>query len=323
MPSIVTHHAFANDVYNKLSKDCQQNINKKTYEVFSQSFDYFFYYNFLDFKLGQTIRNIGKNGHRSNTQLYIFNIIKNIQKYHLENDPEALAYLYGTINHYTLDTICHPFIFYKTGCFYKKNKSTYKYRGMHTKMEKNIDAYYSKLCFKKPIYKLNINKDIIHNIKFSNNLKKLIDTVFKETYNKDNISHYFIKSYHNSKIVFSLFIKDYFGLKLLLYKFIDLFNRHNTPLKYYSFHIKKENITFLNLKKDSWCHPCDNNLIFEKSFIDLYNEAVDKSILIINEINKVLYENKDIKELINIVENLSYITGFPIEKNKPLKYFEY
>ena len=141
MPSILTHYSFAKDVYNKLDAKTKNRTDEETMEIFAQSFDYFFYYNVFDFKNRKMIHDLGKTAHRSNTQLYFINIIKYIVKNNLQENKEVMGYLYGSLTHYTLDTICHPFIFFKTGVYYKNMKATAKYRGMHTKVEKNIDAY--------------------------------------------------------------------------------------------------------------------------------------------------------------------------------------
>ena len=323
MPSIVTHYSFASDVYKKLDFKTQERTDKETMEIFAQSFDYFFYYNFLDFKHGKSIRDIAKMAHRSNTQLYFINIVKYILNNNLQENKEVMGYLYGSLTHYTLDTICHPFIFFKTGVYYKNIKATFKYRGMHTKMEKNIDAYYSKAQFKKPLYKLNIVKEVIPRHKFSKDVLDTISWVYKETYNKENIGPFVKKAYKNARNLYRFFIQDKSGIKRKLYGLIDFFHRKGMVLKNYSFHIAAEDLRFLNLDKKHWCHPCDDSIISDASFLDLYNEALKKTVKIIKEINKVLYENQDIKSLVKVIDNASYITGLPIEKNKRLQFFEY
>lgn len=323
MPSIVTHYSFAKDVYKKLDLKTQERVDKETMEIFAQSFDYFFYYNFLSFKKGKAIRDLAKTTHRSNTQLYFINIVKYILKNNLQENKEVLGYLYGSLTHYTLDTICHPFVFFKTGVYYKNMSATAKYRGMHTKMEKNIDAYYSKVQFKKPLYKLKIVKEVIPRHTFSKEVLSTISWVYKETYNKENIGVYVNKAYKNTRNLYRFLIQDKSGIKRKLYSFIDFFNKKGMVFKNYSFHIVAEDLKFLNLDKKYWCHPCDDSIISDASFLDLYEDALNKTLKIIEEINKVLYEKQNIKSLVDVIENVSYITGLPIEKNKRLQFFEY
>lgn len=318
MPSIVTHHAFANTVLNKIDS---LSVDKNIYNVFAQSFDYLFYYNFFDFKNGSKIRSFGHHCHKNKTRDYFLNLIKNIKEMHLENNPQALGYLYGSITHYVLDSTTHPYIFYKTGCFYKDDKETYKYRGMHTHMEKNLDAFFSKQYFKKMIYKLDICKEIIGNAKFSQELINLINKTFEDTYNKKNIAKYYIKGYKFSKFVFRFIIQDKHGIKRKIYKFIDLFNKKDTPLIYYSNYIVNEDISYLNIEHKNWHHPC-NNKVYDESFIDLYNDATIKAINIIKELNNSL-NDRDSNNNLESIENLSYTTGLLLEKNRGFRYFEY
>ena len=52
-----------------------------------------------------------------------------------------MVFLYGFICHYVLDSNVHPFVFYKTGLFDKKDKNSYKYNNLHAFMETYFDNY--------------------------------------------------------------------------------------------------------------------------------------------------------------------------------------
>jgi len=138
MPAITTHHIFAEDVYSKLSKDLKKKLGKSYdfYLMFSQSFDFFLY------SPKKRIRKMQRFAHTMNTQSYFINLVRNIKEEKLENKTEALTYLFGSINHYVLDSIAHPFVLYKSGFYDKNNKDTFKYRGMHTRMEFMLDSYF-------------------------------------------------------------------------------------------------------------------------------------------------------------------------------------
>ena len=145
MPAITTHHIFAEDVYSGLNKGLKDKLSGsyKFYLMFSQSFDFFLYSN------RRKIRKMQKFTHRMNTQSYFINLVRNIKENKLETNDEALAYLFGSINHYVLDSTLHPFVLYKSGDCDEKNKDTYKYRGMHTRMEYMLDSFYYEAKHKK------------------------------------------------------------------------------------------------------------------------------------------------------------------------------
>ena len=325
MPSITTHHFFSKELLNHLTEDELKRFNKELtiYHTFAQSHDYLFYYTF-NLKHFKEIKALGHYAHHHNTQDYIINIIKEIKDKKLEDNHQLIAYLYGSITHYCLDSICHPFIFYKTGVYRKNNKKYYKYRGEHNKIEKHLDAiYYEKYSNKK--YNLcNINKEIIKKPIFNNELKNCIKEVYKKTYNKNNIDYFYTKGIKHAKIFNTLIVNDRFGIKKFIYKIIDfLTNHHWGYLSVYSTYIKKPNLNYLNLEHKEWNHPSIKELKYTHSFEDLYNNSLEKSLKIIREVNKVLYENKKIEDLLKVILNVDYATGLLINDTRKMDYFEY
>ena len=123
MPAYMTHDIFAKEVYHKLDKKIQNKFNDELpiYQAFSQSHDNLFYYKSLNTRENHRIYFMGKIGHRRKTQDYIINIVKLIKKYHLEQYQPDIAYLYGTITHYVLDSTCHPYVHYISGRLNRKN----------------------------------------------------------------------------------------------------------------------------------------------------------------------------------------------------------
>ena len=209
MPQLITHHIFGLDVNSKLNESISKTFDseKDIYEMFCQSFDNLLYYSSFNFIKAKKIKFLAKRGHRSNVRKYFMNIVNNIKELHLESDKQALAYLYGSINHYVLDSICHPFIFYKTGYYNKnKKKETKKYMGLHGDMESNIDAFFYINRYKKSYHKVNVTKEFIPKLKFSNNLNSIMNKTFMDTFNEKNISKFYYSAYKSSRILYRLFI---------------------------------------------------------------------------------------------------------------------
>lgn len=325
MPSIITHHMFAKEVLKHLTKEELNKFNEETtiYQTFAQSHDYLFYYTF-NIKKAKSIKNLGHYAHRHNTQEYLLNIVKEIKNNNLENNHQVIAYLYGSITHYVLDTTCHPYIFYKTGVYRSKEKETKKYHGEHNRIEKDLDAiYYEKYTHKK-YNTCNVSKEIIKKPLIGTELTTTINNVFEKTYKETNIAKYFKAGINHAKIIYTLFINDYFGIKKALYKLIDFITfKHFGYLAAYSTHIKKPNLDYLNLEKRTWNHPSNPNITYNYSFEELYNQSINKTITIIKEINKILYENKPIESLTKYIPDLDYSTGMIIKDKKEMRYFEY
>lgn len=79
---------------------------------------------------------------------------------------------------------------------------------------------------------------------------------------------------------------------------------------------------YLNLEKKGWYYPSDKNIKSNLCFYELYEEAINEAVKIINEINDYLFDDKKIN-IKNIFKNKSYLTGVDCTKKNELKYFEF
>lgn len=215
MPSIVTHHLFSKDVEAYISKK----INKECYYIFAQSFDNLFYYKFFLPILGQKIRKLGNDAQRGKTNEYFKSILEFIKAKNLENNEDLLAYLYGSICHFALDSIAHPYVIYETGLASVDKK----YRGGHEKMEVMIDAILYEEKTKTPLRKANLANVLLPKIKFSQELKEGITDAFSNTFHIQNIGHIYEKSYKTGNKILHYFVTDHYGMKKKIYQVIDLF----------------------------------------------------------------------------------------------------
>lgn len=315
---------FSKEILKKLSKEETNRFKEKIdiYHTFAQSHDYLFYYKFGIKR--KKINSLGHKAHHKNTQDYLINVIEEIKKNHEENTPELLAYLYGSITHYVLDTTCHPYIFYKTGVYRKTEPKTRKYFGGHNQIEKDLDAIYYKKYTNKDYNLCNVTKEIIGKPLFSAKLITTLNNVYKKTYNKDNIGYYYQKGVNNARLIYNIVVNDRFGIKKTLYRLLDfIIYRNKRYISTYSTYIKKPNLGYLNLEKKEWNNPCLPEQKHNESFEELYNLAVGKAITIIRQVNKVLYENKPIEDILKYIPDLDYSSGIIIKETKQLRHFEY
>ena len=330
MPALITHDLFAKEVYKRLDNRIKEKFSKEKiiYQTFAQSHDLLFYYKSFSIKKSRRINFLGKIGHRRKTQEYFYNIIRLIKKFHLENYQPDIAFLFGSITHFILDSTCHPLIFYKTGIFDPKNKETKKYKGMHSLMERSIDAIYYKKYYNKDYKDCNVSKEIIMNPKISIDLITLINMAYENTYDEKNVGIYIKRGIKNAKILYTIFINDKKGIKNKIYSFIDKIthNRYGY-LQCYTTSLKGKK-EFLNENHNTWNHPCTKEETYNYSFDDLFEISIEKCLKVFNALYKVLYENKDINTLDNLLPNISYSTALCLDKGKPnsnkkMQYFEF
>lgn len=322
MPATVTHAFFAEDIYEKLDIKYQKKINKKQLLMFSQSMDSMMFYNILDFKRDKKVKNFSKIFHTENVNKYFSSLLNYIKINKYYNDPQTLTYVYGLICHFVLDSTLHPFIFYKTGLFNKKDKKTYKYNGFHNRMETYIDNVmlskkrynYKKLNFK------NLCFDFKH---FSEELKKSIKHSFKEVYNIENMDKIYYNSLKQMNFILQLLRFDKHGLKKFFYKSIDRITPKNMfrleTLSYYKIENKYD---YLNLNKKEWYNSTNKNIKSNKNFFELYDDSIITCLNIITNINNYFFNNSKLN-IENLFKNKSYITGLDCDKTLELKYFEF
>lgn len=300
MPALYTHYKFGQDVLNKLNENIKNNILKeiKYYNMFNQGFDNLYYH----FKWTY-YKNFGIKAHNNNIDIFFRNIFNYIKDNNLNNNSKITNMLYGFINHYTLDTIIHPFINYQV-----KNLNI-----PHTKIEFMLDYYlFSKQNIKWDNKFYNI---LIPKLKFDKDLKNFLDFVFKKTYSKSNIGEIFNRSHNNGYYIYKYFITDLYGIKTFFYKIIDyIFNSNDFKFSKNTF-TKNIDPRILNKEKLEWCNPKNKNEIYTYSFNELYTKSQMICKYLCNEAYKVLNKELDCDNFIILITkiNLKNIPEFPLK----------
>lgn len=326
MPSSVTHSYFMRDVYNKLDDKIKDNIILEDAKTFAQGPDIFYFYNMCFGKKSNKYRNMGNYMHKHNVNLYFNNMINYINNNNLKNDKQCISFLYGSICHFVLDSVVHPFVFYKTGVFNKNDSKTYKYNGLHQEMEYYLDAYMIFQNEKTEAKDYMMYKYILNNNKLNDNTLNLIGNVIKDTYNYNNMDKIYEKCIKDMKNFFKYFNYDHYGIKKKCYSLLDII----TPKKFirkkkFSFYLKHNSKKhYLNLDKNEWNHPISLYETYNYSFIELYVIAIDRACTIIKEVDKILESDRiNNKKIERIFNNLSYTTGKDCDDDRKMKYFEF
>lgn len=324
MPSIVTHYLFSEDVLQKTKEEIRNEIIKshKLYNIFAQSFDNFFYYNFLSLKSGSQIRQFGLDAQKEKSNEYFKNIILAIKEQNQIDNPDAMAYLYGSLTHYILDSNCHPFVIYHAGWIDEQHPNL-AYRGNHEKIEVTIDAIYYKEKKSQNLYEASLANILLPKQKFNENLKKLLNQAYENTFNQNNIASIYEQSVNQGHTIIKYFVTDHFGIKKLAYILFDFIFFKN-PKKYQelSFYIKNPDLSVLNREKHQWCNPTDNTLTSNESFDELYQKALQEALKIFETAYQVIHNNESIETLLEILGNKSYVTGKDWQEKTNMTYFD-
>lgn len=326
MAGTLTHAYFSLDLFDRLGIRSKELVidNRELLKTFSQSTDILYFYNITNLKKGKKIRDFGHYFQRDRTYDFFSTLINYIKYNNHQYNSEVMAFLYGMISHYVLDSTMHPYIIYKTGNFKKIDKSTYKYNHLHADLETYLDNYIVALKENIKPQKFKCYNFCFNVESFSDELIEVIDFTYKEVFGIDNFHKYFLTAIKQMKLFYRVFRYDPIGVKKCFYKVVDLVSP--------KFLLRKESLSYhintsgkrklLNLEHERWYNPTDKRTRSDKSLLELYTFALNKAEKMIKDINGYMYYDKKVN-LKRVVGNNSYVTGKDCSKKKELKFFEF
>ena len=234
--------------------------------------------------------------HMKNTRNYFKTLLKLIKKNKLQDNSEVMAFLYGQIDHFILDIIMHPLIYYMTDAMPKEHLID-----PHGIVENLIDDYV--------IWKFDRNDvNYYQKVNISDReLIKLINDAYKKVYNVNNISLKYRFGMILINIYDSLIRRDRLFLAKSLMKLINL-----GDISYHDNY--KIALPYLNLEHELWYDPETGEKHYE-SFDNLWEKASSIALETIEDVNMYLYQDKNIRNPI-INNDLSFNTGLPCKEGQ-------
>ncbi len=326
MASSITHAYFVMDVYDRLGIRSKELLvdHKELLKTTAQSMDVLFFYNITNFKKGKVMRDFGHYFHNHKTLEFFSTLIHYIKLNHHQYDPEVMAFLYGMLSHYVLDSTMHPYVIYKTGHFKKSDPDTYKYNHRHADLEAYFDNYLIRLKGNKKPNKFKYHKHCFNVDDINKGLVEVMDFTYKEVFGISNFHKYYLKSIKQMRFFFRVFRYDPTGIKKFGYSIVDFVCPRSLLRKVsLSYNINTKNKKqWLNLEHKTWYNPTDKRTRSNKSLLEIYTHSLNKTVTMIKQINQYLYYDKNIN-IKRIVGNNSYISGKDCDKQKELKHFEF
>ena len=240
--------------------------------------------------------------HANETRNYFKTLLRLIKKNKLQDNSEVMAFLYGQIDHFILDIIMHPLIYYMTSDLPKKHLID-----PHGLVENLIDDYVMEKYNKNDVNYY--QKTAISDRK----LIKIINDAYKKVYNANNISMKYNVGIMLINVYDRLIRRDKLILAKAIMKLINLGD--------ISYHDNcKRTLPYLNLNNDIWYNP-ETGDVHRESFDNLWDKACEVALETINDVNRYLYQDKSIRNSM-ILGNISFNTGLPCEEGQKLKYLK-
>ena len=307
MPSSIVHAYIGLDTLDKLNNKPKNIIEKHidNYKVYCQNMDALYFYHIL-LLFNNKVQSLGHRIHHEKTNEFFKILIDDNKK---NKDLELFTFISGLITHYQADSTIHPFINYLS-----RSKSKTEIKNKHFMIETYLDNYFIK-------ERMHINPKKYNNTKFvfnyhkSNIVEDEITKVYSKLYNYPNMGKKYYKGLRDMKFVFNYIRYDKYGIKKTIYKIIDLNPFKRIPrVRYLSYNFDLDKIdNFLNSEHNKWYNIDKKELVSNQSFMNLYQDVINKSSYTINELYEYIFNNKKI-DINKLIGNLSYSNGLQLPK---------
>lgn len=315
MPNIATHGLLAQDVLDKAPfKSLAKIISQypKAYFLGSNGPDFLFYYRALPWQTLKGINRMVAIGNRVHAQKIddfyrvAIDVIKATQDIHLRN--AMISFLAGHLTHWSLDTIAHPYIFYKTGPIAGSTKY------WHSRFESNIDTLMVKQIKGFSLTKFDIPQLVDADALTKKAVAMLYPAILKDIFDETVSRHEIIECIESFHTVIKL-LNDPLTLKFPLVQFFESLAgiRWSNSCHMVTGILDTKN-DILNLNHRVWMHPSDEAQKSQDSFLDLYEYARIRALGMLCAFNDVMFKDAMPDQLIGLIGDRTYDTGM---KNPP------
>lgn len=309
---------MALDVYNKLEvSEVQEAIAKhpKAYLLGSNGPDLLFYYKALPWQDQALNKKVGGYGnlvhieHINDFYREAVSFVRQVQ------DPERrailVAYLSGHFMHWSLDTLAHPFVFYRSGEI--ANETKY----WHFRYESMIDALMVSYVKRRDMKKLKATRFVDVDATERRVIASFYQMLLANVFDIQTSPQVIEESIVTFKTALG-FLYDPSNIKTPVIRAYE--NKFLEPWALTSHVVNGEldsEHDVLNLKHDVWSNPTDINDTSRLSFVDLYDYSIKLGVILVDRLNEALSDPSVTFD--DILRDCQYDTGRPV--GKEMKYY--
>jgi Zinc dependent phospholipase C len=312
MPAHFTHLLFAEEALRAALGERAESILGSHGNIFrfgAQGPD-FFYHNQRTMPTGLRY---GVALHKRGFGSFVEQMARESQRLGAGPGSELSAYILGFATHGPLDRATHPFIGYFSGWVDPRDAGTKRYFHSHPFLERILDVLVLQERFGKTLDEFDflslvrcgkmlpypVVKAVVKglNAVYPSYNYKSRDRLRVENAYHDTIFFYKLTNHLRKDLIRLAYRKD--RKDGFQHRRLALVHPRDIPAGH----------DFLNLNHSSWCHPCDSAIIFTKSFIDLYEEALGTTVSMLARVHEVLSGQASPDGLSEIVGDQNLDTG--------------
>lgn len=308
MPDAVTH-CFLAEAARDASNISYLTNHFDLMQIGAQGPDPFFYYHFLPWQPNNGAKKLASRLHTESTKPFLELIIS------LADDDESKAWVSGFLTHFALDTVAHPYVFYRTGLF---DKETQENRGYHLMLERAIDNIYIE---QRGIYPnlYDVKQRHFSRKNIPNRIIEILNQAGSTLYQQLDMGDMYAQGYTDFRNAFRWLNYDPIGIKKVIFRLLDKVTKGDILFSALSaYNYVNQGIDYLNLERTTWHHPSTNEA-FNLTFDELFDQATAKAIQLIQLANSY-FTTKD-QTLFSGINDQSYDTGLPCG-TAPMTYFD-
>ena len=320
MPNIITHNLFAEEVARKCrKKDIRDLIeaHMQIYGIGANGPDFLFFYHMRPWEVYKehSLNHIGSVLHEKYVNAFYESAVKTIcREKNADVKERELAYLMGHLCHWALDMTTHPYIFYRTGNCQGESAS------MHHRFESMIDAMMLQRYRDCDIKTYRC----FENCEYDDEMLKAIARIYVNAVQDalgQRVKVHALREALDGWYEIQKWLYDPSGKKQKIVQLIEkvigkpwVVSGNIVPCT------TDESVDVLNLQKNIWMHPCDDAALSIASFPDMFEEAMELALCVIERLYGCVEYGADVALLCKVLGDRAYDTGR--EGEVEMKYFD-
>lgn len=307
MPNVLTHGLMANQVVQKL--DANQvsaaiEADARPFLFGSNGPDFLFYHNYLPWLKNKDIdwiRALGGKIHKEKINEFY---IRGIEYYQLKRPGHEifLSFLAGHLCHWSLDSVAHPYVFAKTGLL--EGETEYH----HIRFESMVDALMVESVLLKPLAEFPTYKFV----QLTASQRRIIALGYQYMILKTFDIEVALQELVNCMKTMSQLLHVLFDPTALRFHTVHWIEAKFLKKPYmFSKHVVHKDLDrehdILNLEHKPWRHPSHPEEVSTQSFLDLFDQAVDRGAHVMQLLNDSLDQSG--QALVDFIDNRDYEMG--------------